>query len=301
MTAAVLPIKFQVGARTLWTVRRRLVRVPLSLTDAFAGAAPALPPLPERAHGYLVTSLPEALAASLGERGLFAFVRQRYTRSYVDLAGGFDAYWAALSGNTRSSLKRKTRRVAAASGGALAVRRFRGPDELTDFHRIARAISARTYQERLLDAGLPADDRFVATMLRLAAQDRVRAWVLDIGGAPAAYLYCPADGDSLLYQYLGYDPAYADLSPGSVLQLEALRDLFADGRFARFDFTEGEGRHKRSFATGGVPCIDLLLLRRTLANRAAVTALGAFDGVVALGKRAAGRLALHDLSRALRR
>ena len=49
--------------------------------------------------------------------------------------------------------------VFAASGGALAVRRFRTPDELTDFHRIARAISARTYQERLQHEPGSADAR----------------------------------------------------------------------------------------------------------------------------------------------
>ena len=56
-------------------------------------------------------------------------------------------------------------------------------------------------------------------MLRLAAEDRVRAWLLEIGGVPAAYLYCPAESDTLLYQYVGHDPAFAELSPGSVLQL----------------------------------------------------------------------------------
>ena len=313
MTASALPLKFQIGARTLWTIRRRLVRVPLSLADALADAAPALPPLPAEAHGYLVTSLPEAWAP--GEPGearsggrvrvngveLFAFVRQRYTRHYVDLRGGFDAYWSALSSNTRSSLKRKAKRVAAASTGTLAVRRFRTPDELAEFHAVARAISARTYQERLLDAGLPTDGRFVHTMMRLAAEDRVRAWLLEIGGVPAAYLYCPAEGDTLLYQYVGHDPAFAELSPGSVLQTEALRDLFAEERFARFDFTEGEGQHKRSFATGGIACMDLLLLRHTLGNRLAVAALGAFDGAVALAKRGVGLFALDGLARKVRR
>ena len=63
-----------------------------------------------------------------------------------------------------------------------------------------------------------------------------------------------------------------------------MRDLFAEGRFARFDFTEGEGQHKRTLSTGGVACVDLLLLRPTLANRAAIAALAAFDGGVALAK-----------------
>ena len=301
VTAAALPLKFQIGARTLWSVRRWLVRVPLSLADALSDRARRLPPLPQGADGYLITSLPQAEMAGLAGEGLLAFPRQRYTRHYADLSGGFDRYWASLSANTRSSLKRKAKRVAAASGGALAVRRFRTPDELDTFHRAARIVSARTYQERLLDSGLPSSDAFLRTMHDLAAADRVRAWLLDIGGKPAAYLYCPADGDTLLYQYVGHDPAHAELSPGSVLQMEALRDLFDEGRFARFDFTEGEGQHKRSFATDGIDCVDLLLLRPTLANRAIVGALAIFDGVMALAKRGVAQAGLGRLAKRLRR
>lgn len=301
VTAAALPLKFQIGARTLWSVRRWLVRVPLSLADALSDRARRLPPLPQGADGYLITSLPQAEMAGLAGDGLLAFPRQRYTRHYADLSGGFDRYWESLSANTRSSLKRKAKRVAAASGGALAVRRFRTPDELDTFHRAARIVSARTYQERLLDSGLPSSDAFLRTMHDLAAADRVRAWLLDIGGEPAAYLYCPADGDTLLYQYVGHDPAHAELSPGSVLQMEALRDLFDEGRFARFDFTEGEGQHKRSFATDGIDCVDLLLLRPTLANRAIVGALAAFDGAMALAKRGVAQAGLGRLAKRLRR
>ena len=301
MSTAVLPLRFQVGARTLWSIRRRLVRVPLSLADTLGVAPPSLPGLPGDSHGYLVTSLPEAWRDRIADTRLFASVRQRYTRYHADLRGGFDAYWAGLSANTRSTLKRKGKRIAAASGGTLDVQRFRMPEELAAFHRAARQVSATTYQERLLDAGLPDDPAFMQTMREMAAADLVRAWLLHIGDTPAAYLYCPADGDTLLYQYVGHDPAFADLSPGSVLHLEAMRDLFAEGRYAWFDFTEGEGQHKRSLSTGGTACVDLLLLRTSPVNRAAVAALAAFDGTMRLAKRAVQRLNLQAAARALRR
>jgi hypothetical protein len=63
-------------------------------------------------------------------------------------------------------------------------------------------------------------------------------------------------------RHVGHDPAFNDLSPGAVLQLEAMRDC-SPRPLRRFDFTEGEGQHKRQFATGGVACVDLLLLRPT--------------------------------------
>ncbi len=303
MTAVSLPLKFQVGARTLFALRRRLVRVPLALDDALARAPAMLPTLPPEADGYAITSLPEehVAAVSRAAGGMISWVRQRYTRYFVDLTIGHDAYLATLSGNTRSGLKRKARKLAGVCGGTLDIRRFRTPEELADFHRIARALSVRTYQEALLGSGLPADDGFVRAMLSAAAAGQVRGWLLYIGDRPAAYLYCPIDNGTVRYDYLGHDPDFADLSPGSVLQMTALADLFVEGTHRRFDFTEGEGQHKRQFATGGVACADVLLLRRTLANQLAVAALAGFDRTMASAKQRVAQLGLQRFARKLRR
>lgn len=290
-----IALKFQVGARTLASVRRELVRVGLSLDDVLAGAAPALPPT--QGDGYLVTSLPEALIGMVQAQGRIVQVRQRYTRFYTDLATGHDAWAAGLSGSARSTLKRKTKKVAAAG---MEVRAYRTAAAFDAFYPLARAVSAKTYQERLLDAGLPEDAAAVAHLRTLAAEDGLRAWLLLIGGVPAAYLCCTAQGSALRYDHVGHDPAFGDLSPGTVLQAAALRDLF-DDRFRYFDFTEGEGQHKRLFASGGVACVDLLLLRPSLANRATLTALAAFDGAMARAKAATRHPRIAALAKRVRR
>jgi len=297
------PLKFEIGARTLMQVQRALQRVPLSLAEARNGTLPALPPLAREAHGYSITSLPEQLVAEAirASGDMLAFVRQRYTRYYIDFAPGFDAWFAGLSSSARQGLRRKARKIAAESGGDLDVRAFRTPDELEAFHDVARRISLRTYQERLLGSGLPETPEFISGMLGLAAADRVRAWLLYIAGEPAAYLYCPASGDTLLYAYVGHDPAFDDWSPGAVLQLQALQEMFDEGRFAHFDFTEGEGQHKRQLASGGVECVDLLLLRPSLANRVTMAALGGFNRAVAGAKHAMQRAGLGKLAKKLRR
>ncbi|PZP08799.1 MAG: GNAT family N-acetyltransferase, partial [Sphingomonas hengshuiensis] len=237
----------------------------------------------------------------LSGEGFITFVRQRYTRHFIDLTTGFDAYLAALSANTRSGIKRKAKKLAQVSGGALDIRRYRNPAEIEAFHTIARGISAKTYQEKLLGGGLPDDPGFIGAMVRAAAADAVRAWLLYIGDRPVAYLYCSMAGGTVRYDHVGHDPDVAELSPGSVLQIEAMRDLFAEGCHRRFDFTEGEGQHKRQFATGGVACVDVLLLRPTIANRATLLALAGFDGAMALGKRLVERFGLQALARRIRR
>ncbi|WP_294321974.1 GNAT family N-acetyltransferase [uncultured Sphingomonas sp.] len=280
------PIKFQIGARTLFAIRRRLVRVPLELRDVLSGAAPVLPPLPPGADGWSVTSLPEPLLDAVRPASGFTFVRQRYTRYHTDLTIGFDAWFAGLSGNARSGLKRKAKKLAEANEGILDVRTYRTAQELAEFHGIARRVAERTYQEKLLGAGLPGDIAFRAAMQGKGTRSEAFGWLLFVGDSPIAYLYCPMTAGDVRYDYVGHDPAWSDWSPGSVLHMEAFRTLFAEPAAERFDFTEGEGQHKRQFATGGTACVDLLLLRATPGNRATVKALAAFDGAVARVKRA---------------
>jgi hypothetical protein len=277
-TAAVQRLRFQIGARTLLAIPRRLHRLGLGLEEVLAGVSPRLPPLAPGDEGWLVTSVPEG--AALAPRGFLSVVRQRYERHHLDLAAGEAAWRAGVSASTRSAIKRKRRKFADADGGTLDVRRYHDADSVAVFHPLARAVSERTYQERLLGSGLPADP---APLAALAAADRWRAWLLFLSGEPVAYLACTADGETLRYDHVGHDPAANALSPGAVLQAEALAELFGD-RFRHFDFTEGEGQHKRTFASGSTACVDLLILRPTVANRLVTTALSVWDAVVERAK-----------------
>jgi CelD/BcsL family acetyltransferase involved in cellulose biosynthesis len=300
VTAAVA-LPYRIGARTLWRVRRRLRRVGLTLEQALGGGVPVLPPA--EGDGYLVTSLPAGAVDPLLRQHdrLRPFVRQRYRRCYASLEGTFEGYLAGFSSKSRSTLKRKVRKMADASGGTLDVRCCRSPEDVEAFHAHARAVSARSYQERLLGAGLPEGDAAIAGMCDLARRDAMRGWILFVEGRPVSYLYAPAEGSTLIYAYLGYDPEFAPLSPGTVLQFEAMRQLFAEARFALFDFTEGEGQHKSLFSTGEVECVDLLLLRPTLANLLVGASLNGFDAAVALAKRAVHGAGLESLARRIRR
>lgn len=295
MAAPEIALRLRVGARTLWTLRRRLVRRRVSLEEALSARAPALPPLDRGDDGYFVTALPEAAAGALQARErMRPFVRQRYTRYYADLGLGYEAWLAGLSSKTRSTLKRKAKKLAERCGGSLDVRCYRNAEAMEEFYHHARAVSALTYQEKLLRAGLPEGPEELAEMRSLAGRGEALGWLLWIDARPVSYLYAPAEGASLVYAYLGYDPEFAELSPGTVLQLGAMRQLMVERRFGLFDFAEGESRHKRLFATGSIESLDLLLVRPSLANLAAGHGLNAFDGAVALAKRAleAARLPL---------
>ncbi len=266
-----VPLRFRLGEHTLWSASLHLAveNAPFPPRDVID--ADAAPVLPDTVEGLLMRSAPVAgtLPARTRIGGLLRYAPQQYERSFVDLGLGMEAYAAKFSAKSRQTIKRKVRKFAEATGmdGAPRYEVFRTADEMERFHALARQVSARSYQERLLDAGLPDNDMFRARMRSLAERDAARAWLLYDGDRPVAYLYTPAPDGVLLYQYLGHDPDYARLSPGTVLQWLAFEDLFAEGRFGVFDFTAGEGAHKAFFATGSVRCADIWWLRPTLRLR----------------------------------
>jgi CelD/BcsL family acetyltransferase involved in cellulose biosynthesis len=210
----------------------------------------------------------------------------------VDLSIGYNAYMAKFSAKTRSTLKRKMRKFADLSGGEIGVLEFRTKDELTRFFPLARSVSAKTYQERLLGAGLPDTPAFAEYAASLAENGALRAYVLDLQGRPAAYLFLPIEHGRVVYAYLGYDPAVAQHSPGTVLQLAVMERLFAEPGLRLFDFTEGAGEHKELFSTHALPCVDVLLLKRGSRGVRVVRAHAAYSALEQRTVALADRLGL---------
>jgi CelD/BcsL family acetyltransferase involved in cellulose biosynthesis len=280
-------IDFTIGARRLLAVQRSLATWSFALDQVLSGT---LPDAPEAGpDGLRVLSAPTGQLAAIAARypGFVAGGRQDYRRHYIDMSGSFADYVAQFSGKTRSTLRRKARKLAEETGG-YTVSEHRTPAEIEAFLAAALPLSARTYQARLLDAGLPDSPAARRAMMEAAGNDRMRAFLLHAGGQPVAYLSLPVTGPeaggTLVYAHLGYDPDHARLSPGTVLQMDALERLFAEGRYRWFDFTEGDGAHKAMFGTDSAACSSLVLLRPTLANRSLLGARSAFDAGVAQAK-----------------
>lgn len=289
----VVTIDFTLGSRRLLAVPRRLNDWSFSLEDVLAAgdaarlpaATPAVGPDGLRLLSVPLANLPDVLARF---PDCIAGARQDYRRHYIDMSLGHDGYMRRFSGKTRSTLRRKAKKLGDEAGG-YSISEHRSPVEIEAFLAQALPLSAKTYQARLLDAGLPDSADARRTMLERAEAGQMRCFLLRAGGEAVAYLSLPVTGQTLVYAHLGYDPAWARLSPGTVLQMAALERLFAESRFRWFDFTEGEGAHKALFGTHYAECTSLILLRRTLANRALLSARSGFDTAVSEGKALAAR------------
>jgi hypothetical protein len=265
-------LKYQLSDWTVFTARLPLQMLSVKVAERLIPVKEPVPPadtLAAGSQGYLVRALPvaEALSPIVVAGDYLRYVQLQYRHCVIDFRSSFEDYQKKFSSKTKSTINRKVRKYAEHSGGALFWKTYRTVEELREFLPLARAVARKTYQEKLLDAGIPESEWFVREMESLAAKDRVRAYILFDREHPVSYLYCPVDNGTLIYAYLGYDPDYMKLSVGTVLQWLAVEQMFGEGCFRYFDFTEGESEHKRLFATHETLCANVLFLKNTLRNR----------------------------------
>jgi CelD/BcsL family acetyltransferase involved in cellulose biosynthesis len=242
-------------------------------------AIPGEDQLAPGSQGFALRRLPvdEALPRLTRSGPFLRYIPLQYQHCYIDLNTSFEDYQKKFSSKTRSTINRKIRKYTEHCGGALKWKSYRSPDEIPAFFELARAVSKLTYQEKLLDAGLPDSPAFREQARTLAAGGQLRAYVLFDGERPVSYLYCPVQDGVVIYAYLGYDPSYMHLSVGTVLQWLALEQMFNEGGLRYFDFTEGQSDHKRLFATHQRQCAHVFLVRPTLRNAAIVRSHALMD------------------------
>jgi len=246
---------------------------PFDLNRPLVSDAP--PPVTEVPDGYdVVMERFRLLAAEIPViQRLPNFLRyapRQTMHYYTDLRGGPARAFQSMSSKTRSTLTRKVRKFKEFCGGELKWAVYRTRQEMLTFHRLATGLARKTYQQRLFESGLPETEDFCATMLKLADCDAVRGFLLFHGEKPVAYLYTPAPDGFLVYEFLGYDPGYASLSPGTVLHYLALESLYAEQRFSLYYWSDGYSQTKDVFSTGQVLGADVYFFRPTLRNRLAV-------------------------------
>lgn len=270
-----IPFKFQLSDWTLCQMSIRMQRRSIGLAEAGNPEAIAIPgedQLMPGSQGFALRRLPidETLPRITRSGSFLRYVPLQYQHCYIDLSTSFENYQKKFSSKTRSTINRKIRKYTEHCNGNLRWHSYRSPDELPAFFQLARAVSKLTYQEKLLDAGLPDTLSFREQAQVLATGGQMRAYVLFDGERPVSYLYCPVQDGIAVYSYLGYDPAYMHLSVGTVLQWLALEEMFNEGGLRYFDFTEGQSDHKRLFATHQRQCAHMFLVQATLRNVAIV-------------------------------
>ena len=277
----------------------RCARVPFpfwSKTPAFLLHIPPPGSWKARVAGglaYPSFRLDKPMAALARNEHFIRYAPNQYDRYLLDFTGSFEDYLAGFKSKSRGTLKRKVKKYEQQFGKGQIWRRYSSPGEIDEFFDLALEVSSRTYQERLLNAGLPKEPAFREDARRRAKDNAMRGYILWAGEKPISYLYGRVDERGVFhYDYLGYDSGFHGMSPGTVLHYYAIQDMFSDGGLRYFDFSQGQGQHKATFGRMAFFCADIYFLPATFFN---LFMIRLHHGLKAFSARAVGILAKSGL------
>lgn len=172
-----------------------------------------------------------ALIAALNRSGSVHDVRGWAEVGRLAIGADWPAYRASWSRRHRQRWMRQRRRLEAL--GPLRLRRVRPrtPDELESALREAMTIEHRSWKGRCGTSvfSTPAMfGYFLAQSKPLAIEGRVELAFLQVGDEPVAFIY-GLHGKGVFHSCkIGYEPQWADYSPGQVLRGLLLEELFAE-------------------------------------------------------------------------
>src|SRR5262245_1480780 len=209
----------------------------------------------------------QTLAATAARRGLTMETTNR-PNAVVDLSRGYDGYCHEMSRNFRRTVKRQAQHVASAGLPVVdGVHPWSGVDDLD--RSIARLFAVTEKSYKLQGQRLASHHRgFLAELARrFAPRGMLELSLLAIGGRDAAVVMGLVERGCYYDVTLAYVDEFAELSPGSYLIQEVLRNLAASGVHTLV--SHGAHEYKRRWATAFVPSARMFLFSTGVAGRMA--------------------------------
>jgi CelD/BcsL family acetyltransferase involved in cellulose biosynthesis len=185
-----------------------------------------------------------AIRAFAAKHRLFVESQDGDCSPFLGIRGGWEDFLRTKSGNFRSGLKRKSRRLLETDG--VDIRFIVDPDEmliaLSAIHEIENkswkaaqgtAITSRPWEEAF----------YAAVATKFSPSGQVLVTLITLHGKPLAFDLTLLGGGSAYCLKTSFDGAHADLSAGIVLRSELMKKVFAMG-ISEYDFLGKNERYK---------------------------------------------------------
>jgi CelD/BcsL family acetyltransferase involved in cellulose biosynthesis len=179
------------------------------------------------------------LATALNAQGLDVVGRELFRVGQVEISHDWDAYRASWSSNHRHHMRRMEKRVQAVPGLRLTVISDARPEQVAPLLRRGFEVEARGWKGSQGTAVLnsPTEFAYYCRQARqLAEWGQLQLTFLEQADRAIAFEYGWNAKGVYCSPKVGYDEAFARLSPGQLLRHELLKQFFADPRQRVFDF-----------------------------------------------------------------
>lgn len=190
---------------------------------------------------------PAALAHRRARLPARRWREQTMVAPLADVAAGADAWWSSRSRNLRAQVRRGRREVQRAGG---TIRLSEGDALDADLGAFVRLHLQRWEPRGGSAAVRQGTEAMLGDVAReLAAERRLRAWVVELPDGVAAVQILVAAGGRASYWLGGFDERWASLRPGLLALVAAIEDAAGRGD-AVVDLGGGDQGYKRRLATG---------------------------------------------------
>jgi CelD/BcsL family acetyltransferase involved in cellulose biosynthesis len=220
--------------------------------------------------------LRQLLDSFAGNRWIAHTTDEPQRHHLLRLEDSFDEFIGAKAKRTRNKLRQLLKHFegSSPSGGSLV--RIGRPEQIDNFVTLAAAISRRSWQHQSLGIRVPDSAQERARLRHLAEQGILRAYLLNDGDTPCAFVIGHQHDGVFHLDEIGFDQGLADRSPGTALLLLVIRDLISGGGIRLLNFGEGDAPYKARFSSQAPIEVPLLLMPATPANRVLAAAHSAF-------------------------
>jgi CelD/BcsL family acetyltransferase involved in cellulose biosynthesis len=223
------------------------------------------------------------------------FESNRYL--YVDMAMSYDEYVSKFKAKTRQTFRRKLRLLEREVGGRLDLIRVCSPDHVLQFLAGAHTIARRSWQQRLLDFDVDQVAGRQDLLEAMARRGVLRSYLLRSGEKALAYLVGFQLNGVFYFHETAFDEEYGHFSPGLALLYLIIKDCFEIDKPNIFHFGTGEMDYKTLLANRSGDEVTIMILRRSVANRAKVAVHRGFrKGVEWIKSRIARKVAIQEPS-----
>lgn len=161
---------------------------------------------------------------------------------------GWENYFNSRSGNFRSFIKRKTKKLS--QQGDLRFETFTQVEEVNELQKRLFSVADKGWaaKQETAISSTPASRSFYEGLTKLANQ---KGWLycntLSLNGVPIAFEYNLQYNQKIYNLKLGFDEKLSDYSPGIILKSYVLQEVFTRG-FREYDFSGEDERYKMQFA-----------------------------------------------------
>ncbi len=213
-------------------------------------------------------------------------------RRRIQLPATAAEYWERFSTKTRSTFRRKLKKF-----GTTRLECITDVAQVPRFLDIAHQISLQTWQSRQLGLRVRNSADEVMLLSILAREGLLWSYLWLSNDEPVAFLIGNQHKGCFHYEEVGYATPFAKNSPGQMMLIQVMDDLFAKDRPEWFDFGGGDADYKQLFASHESRSGTLWLWPPSLNNLATVNYVRGCRRVRQTARRAVVTLGMASRAR----